>query len=196
MLRSPTYPQVTPEPGGMATPMAELMQGRPMPVDGLEIGLRPRDLDEIVVGAVEGALAADAEVGAASGDQRLGMRQNEPFGNRCGSARQRLRQVLALVGVEHRESLEERNCIGLVSIALGPPTFLVWREAVGIDDSLALLALADVSAQAKRLAEGEPTLAAEAAVDHRAPENEHIHARVTALGRRVLWHGERSFRRG
>ena len=26
--------------------MAELMQGGPMPVDGLEIGLGPRDLDE------------------------------------------------------------------------------------------------------------------------------------------------------
>src|ERR1700681_1698798 len=123
------------------------------------------------------------------------MRKNESLWSRCGSGRQRLGQVLALVGVEHRESLEERNCIGLVSVALGSPTFLVWREAIGIDDGGALLALADVSAQAKRLAESEPALGAEAAVDHRAPENEHIDARVAALGRRVLWHGERSFRR-
>src|ERR1700680_1155980 len=110
------------------------------------------------------------------------MRQNESLWNRCGSGCQRLGQVLALVGVEHRESLEERNCIGLVSVALGPPAFLVGREAVRIDDCRALLTLADVSAQAKRLAESEPALGAEAAVDHRSPENEHIDARVTALG--------------
>ena len=34
-----------------------------MPVDGREIRLGPRDLVEIVAGAVEGTLAADTEVG-------------------------------------------------------------------------------------------------------------------------------------
>ena len=58
----------------MAAPMTELMHGRPVPIDRLEIGLGARHLDEIVVRAVEGALAADAEVGAGSSDQRLGVR--------------------------------------------------------------------------------------------------------------------------
>jgi hypothetical protein len=47
-----------------------------------------------------------------------------------------------------------------------------------------MLALADIAAEAERLAEGEPTLDAEAALDHRAPEDEHI-----------LRHRERRFRR-
>jgi hypothetical protein len=34
-----------------------------MPVGGLETGLGPRGLDEIVAGAVDGALAADTKVG-------------------------------------------------------------------------------------------------------------------------------------
>ena len=122
------------------------------------------------VGAVEGALAADAEVSAGGGDQRLGVRQDEPLGNRRGSGHQPFRQVLALVGVEHRESFEERDRVGLVSVALGPPAFLVRREAVGIDDGRAVLALADIAAEAERLAECEPALAGEAALDDGAPK--------------------------
>src|SRR6516225_4884147 len=95
--------------------MTELVQGRPVPFDGLVIGLGPRNLNEIMDGAVEGAIAADAEVGAGRGDQCLGVRQDEPVGNRCGSARQFARQVFALVGVEHRESFQKRDRIGLVS---------------------------------------------------------------------------------
>jgi hypothetical protein len=61
--------------------MTELVQSRPVPVDGLVIGPGPRDLNEIMDGAVEGAIAADAEVGAGHGDQCLGVRQDEPLGN-------------------------------------------------------------------------------------------------------------------
>ena len=70
----------------MADPVTELVQGRPVPVDRLEIGVGPRHLDEIVGRAVEGAVAADAEVGAGRGDQRLGVGQDKPLGNRrrCG----------------------------------------------------------------------------------------------------------------
>jgi hypothetical protein len=38
-----------------------------------------------VVGAAEGALAADAEVCAVGGDQRFGVRQNGPLANRPGA---------------------------------------------------------------------------------------------------------------
>jgi hypothetical protein len=62
--------------------MTELVQDRPVPVDGLEMSFGPRHLYEIIVGAVEDAIAADAEVRAGSGDQRLCLRHHEPFGNR------------------------------------------------------------------------------------------------------------------
>jgi hypothetical protein len=65
--RTETARQVASEPGRMATQWQSLKQGRPMPVDGLEIGHGPRDLDEIVAGAVDGALAADTKVGQSGG---------------------------------------------------------------------------------------------------------------------------------
>ena len=42
--------------------MAKLVQSRAMPVNRLEIGLRRRNLHEIAVAIVEGALTADAKV--------------------------------------------------------------------------------------------------------------------------------------
>src|SRR5215469_13460289 len=108
-FRSEAAGEITIESLRRARPMTELVQGRPVPVDGLVIGLGPRNLYEIIVRAIEGAIAADAEVGAGRGDQCLGVRQDEPVGNRCGSARQFARQVFALVGVEHRESFQKRD---------------------------------------------------------------------------------------
>lgn len=52
--------------------MAELMQGGAVPVDRLEMGLRPRDLHKVVGRAVEGLIAADPKVGAGRVDQRFG----------------------------------------------------------------------------------------------------------------------------
>src|SRR5258708_29939212 len=54
--------EIASEAGGMTNPMAKLMQGGPVPIDGLEIGVGARDLNEIVNGAVECPLAADAKV--------------------------------------------------------------------------------------------------------------------------------------
>ena len=51
--------------------MAELVQGRAVPVDRFEIGLRRRDHHEVGARRVEGAVAADAEVDAGRADQRL-----------------------------------------------------------------------------------------------------------------------------
>jgi hypothetical protein len=62
--------------------MTELMQGRPVPVDGLEISFGPPHLYEIIVRAIEGAIAADTEVRAGRGDQCLCLRHDEPFRNR------------------------------------------------------------------------------------------------------------------
>src|SRR3546814_18616386 len=46
-LRPEATAQVAREASGMARPMPQLMQGRAMPVDRLEIGLGPGDLYEI-----------------------------------------------------------------------------------------------------------------------------------------------------
>src|SRR5207247_2418211 len=61
LLRSEAAGEITIESLRRASPMTELVQGRPVPVDGLEISVGPRHLDEIIVGVVEGAIAAEAE---------------------------------------------------------------------------------------------------------------------------------------
>src|SRR5260221_9675919 len=95
----------------MAGLVNELVQGRPVPIDRFEISLRPRDLDEIVNGAVEGTLAADAEVSAGRVDQLFGVRQDETLGNRRGNYRQTFRQGFALGGVKDREAFHEEDRI-------------------------------------------------------------------------------------
>jgi hypothetical protein len=161
---------------------------------GVASCLRPRHLYEINDGVVEGAIAADAEIRARRGDQRLGVRQDKSLGNRCGSARQFRRQIFALVRIEHGEPLEEWHRVGLVSVPLRPLPFLIGHKAIRIHDGGAMLALADVPADAERLAEREPILATEAVLDHRTPKDEHVDPRVLAVGRRILRHGERRFR--
>ena len=51
--------------------MTELVKGRAVPVDGLEVGLRRRDLHIIVHRHIEGTLAADAKVDSGGFDQLL-----------------------------------------------------------------------------------------------------------------------------
>lgn len=82
--------------------MAKLMQRRPVPVDRLEIGLRGWGADEVAVRVVVGSLAADPQVGAAGPDQRLNLGQDHAVGRGWGGGRDRRRQVVALVRVEHR----------------------------------------------------------------------------------------------
>ena len=118
-----------------------------------------------------------------------------PSGTGGGAVTSLVGKVLALIGVEDREPLEERDGARLVAVAFGPPAFVIRREAVGIDDGRAVLALADVAAEAQGLAEGQPALADEAVLDDRAPENQHVDAGVAALCRGVLRHGERRLRR-
>jgi hypothetical protein len=65
--RSQSCPIGRAQAGRMATPVAELVQGGPVPVDRLEIGLRPRHLDEIMDWAVVGAYAKEELVAEMTG---------------------------------------------------------------------------------------------------------------------------------
>ncbi len=142
-----------------------------MPVHRLEIGLRRWHLDEVANHRIERAIAADPDVGATGPDQRLGLRQDEALGNRRCRGCDRVGQAFALIGVKHREALEERDGARLVAVAVGALALGLGHEAIGIDHRGAALALADVAAERERLAEGEPGLAGIAALDDRAPED-------------------------
>jgi hypothetical protein len=62
-------------------------------------------------------------------------------------------QAFALLGVENGVTLQERNfAFGLLAIVTG----FGAGDAVGVDDQLATLALADIAAELLRLFEGQP----------------------------------------
>jgi hypothetical protein len=54
--------------------MAEFVADSPMPVDRLEISRGRRHLNEIAARDVEGAIAANAQIGVGRADQRFGLR--------------------------------------------------------------------------------------------------------------------------
>ena len=170
--------------------MAELMQRGAMPVHRREIGLRRRHLDEIADDRIEGAVTADPDVGATGPDQRLGLGQDHALGNGWCHGCDRVGQAFALIRVEHGEALEERDGARLVAVAVGALALGLGHEAIGIDHRGAALALADIAAERKRLAEREPGLAGIAAFNHRAPEDQHVDPRIAPAGGGVLRHSD------
>jgi hypothetical protein len=99
----------------MSGPVPGFMTHCAVPVDRLEVNRRRRRLDKIGAWDIERAIAANAQIGAGGGDQRLGLRQDQLVSNRCRQRREVGRKILALVGVEDREVLEERNGFGFVA---------------------------------------------------------------------------------
>ncbi len=162
-----------------------------MPVHRLEIGLRRWHLDEVADDRIERAIAADPDVGVTGPDQRLGLWQDEALGNRWCRRCDRVGQPLALIGVEHGEALEERDGARLVAVAVGALTLGLRHEAVGIDHRGAPFALADIAAERERLTEGEPGLARIAALDDRAPEDQHVDPRIASAGGGILRQADR-----
>jgi hypothetical protein len=67
--------------------------------------------------------------------------------------------------VEDREALEERNSLCLLASLVRAALFVHRHKAVGIDDGRAALALADVTTERQRLAEGKPALPCKSARD-------------------------------
>ena len=78
--------------------------------------------------------------------------------------------------------LEERDGARLVAVAVGALALGLGDEAVGIDHRGAAFALADIAAERERLAEGEPGLPGIAALDHPAPEDQHVDPRIAPAG--------------
>ena len=137
------------------------MTNGPVKIDRLKERGRRGDLDVIGARDVEGAVAADADIGAGRADQRLGLRQDQVFGQRFGRRRDLGRYIRALVGIKDREALEERDRVGLVAGLSRARALAGGNKAVGINDRDAFLALAHMGAEFQRLAEGKPVLAAE-----------------------------------
>ena len=158
LLRAERAGEIAIEPVRGAAGVTELMECRAVPIDRLEICLRRRDLHIVVRGHVEGPAAADAEIDAARLDQRLNLGLDRPrFRRRCGDY-EILRQTFALRKVEDSEALEERDRLRFLAGFSRPFLLVVGNEAVGIDNGGAVLALADIAAEAEGLAKRQPEL--------------------------------------
>jgi hypothetical protein len=123
---------------------------------------------------------------ATSGGERLGLRLDQARLRRGRDVGNVFRQAFALIGVEDREAFEEGDGLGL-PIGLGcAPAFVVGHDAIGIDDGGAALALSNIAAEPEGLAECEPALARETALDDGAPKDQNIDPRVAPMGGDVL----------
>lgn len=78
--------------------MTQLVQGRPVPVDRLEIGLLRRHLHIVKGRHIEGVIATDTEVDAGGPDQRLDPRFDEAWRRWRSDCRDVIGQAIALRG--------------------------------------------------------------------------------------------------
>ncbi|VIO69438.1 hypothetical protein CI41S_19310 [Bradyrhizobium ivorense] len=140
------------------------MQGRSIPVDRLEIGLWWQHLHIVFSRHIEGTVPANAEVNPGRLDQVFNLRRDQAWRRRRRRRCDLRRQAIALIGVQDREALEERNGLRFVAYFAGTPLFVGRHKAIGIDDSRAALALADVTTERQRLVEGKAPLTCECAV--------------------------------
>ncbi|MGY3363019.1 hypothetical protein ACVWZL_000144 [Bradyrhizobium sp. GM2.4] len=127
--------------------MRQLMQGRSMPVDRLEISLRWRHLHIIFCRRIKGAVAADAEIDASRLDELFDLRLDQVWRRRRRCCCDLRRQALALIDVEKCEALEERNGLRFLTVSARAALFVDRHKAVGTDDGRAALALANVTTE-------------------------------------------------
>jgi hypothetical protein len=104
--------------------------------------------------ARKGLVTPDANLDARGGNHLICQRSNLALGQRCRIASQIRAQTLALRHVEHGKALQERHRPGFFATVASTLFFSFWGEAVGIDHSDALLALAHVAACFKSLPKG------------------------------------------
>src|SRR5450756_2018814 len=171
--------------------MRQFVEGRAVPIDRFEVSRRRWHLHEIARRVVVGAPAADAEIRAGGGNQRLGAWLNLTWWRRDNRSRNLLGQAIALVGVEDGKALEKRDGAGLFASLCGAPAFVLRGEAIGIDDGRSPLALPDMAAEPERLAKGEPALSGEAALNNRPPQDQHVDPGISALRRGIARDRER-----
>ncbi|MET4121122.1 hypothetical protein ABIB85_007584 [Bradyrhizobium sp. JR1.5] len=127
--------------------MCQFMQGRSMPIDRFEIGLGWGHLYIVFRRRIKGAVAADAEVDPGRLDQVFDPRLDQAWRRRRRRSCDLWRQAVALIAVEDREALEERNSLCLLAGLMCAALFVDGHEAVGVDDGRAALALADVTTE-------------------------------------------------
>ena len=166
----------------MPSRMTEFMQRRAVPVDGFEISLRRRDLNEVFGCCIECAISTNPKCNSAGLDQGVDRGFDEASRRWRRRGGNTIAQIFALIGVENGESFEEWNCLRIFTGLGGASLFVIRHETIRVDDCGAALSLANVAAEREGLTKGEPTLTGKSAFDHGSPEDEDVHATVLPAG--------------
>lgn len=134
--------------------MAQFVKSRAMPVDRLMEIVGPRHRDIVMRRAVKSGRATDAEVGARSSDQLLGVWQDQAIRDGRRWEADMFGQAGTLVDREHREMLEERNpATGCGAVGIRSAAFAAGHKAAGVDDTDTAFAATHRAAQGRSLPE-------------------------------------------
>ena len=151
--------------------MTEFMQRGTVIVGGRDKAAARRQADEVLAQVVKGFAPCLADGRAAGGNQVFGSGMLLGFGIN-GRRRDDMRgQSLALLHIEDGEALEERDAGGIVAAGLYPFALGLGNKAVGVANDGATFALADMTAKAQGLAEGQPFLRGKAPTNDGIPQN-------------------------
>lgn len=124
-LRAERSGQISIETAVMAAGVTQLVQGRPMPVDRLEIGLWRRHLHVVEGRHIEGAITTDTEVDVGGPDQCLDPRFDQARRRWRRNCPDVIGQAIALRGIEDREPLQERNGMRILTRFAGTALFVL-----------------------------------------------------------------------
>ncbi|MET4386696.1 hypothetical protein ABIB73_002441 [Bradyrhizobium sp. F1.4.3] len=127
--------------------MRQLVQGRSMPIDRFEIGLRWGHLHIIFRRHIKGAIATYAEVDSGRLDQSIDRRLNHAGWRWWRSGYDVRSQPVALIEIENGEALQKWNSLCLLAGLVYAALFVDRHKAVGVNDGRAALTLADVATQ-------------------------------------------------
>src|SRR6185437_12633852 len=135
------------------------MEYRSKPIGWFKVGGYGRNLHVVENRMIEGLAATDADIGASRRDHSV-----RGGNDRLGRRQRRLRihrKTLALVRVEQREALQEGNALGRIAGLASALAHDLGREAIGIDDGDATLALSNVPSDGQGLTKCEPIVPGE-----------------------------------
>jgi hypothetical protein len=154
------------------------MQRRAIVVGGRKEGLAVGKADKILAAMVVSSAVALHEFRAGRRDQRFGggrflaLRNPHDWGEHVRG------QAFALLDIEYNEAFQERHGVGFVASLARPFLLALGKEAVGVADGGAALALADMPPKAQGLAEGKPFLRSETAPNDGIPQYQDIDTRI------------------
>ena len=179
--------QIAIQPRGVARPVGGLVRERRVVAFRIAKALEGRHLDVIGREAEEGAVSAVTDFSFGGGEEGFRMFDaRDRIEHRLGELGVMGGQAVDLLDIEDRVALHVGD--GLVDLLAGGFIGFGSGERVGVDDRLALLALADMRPEFGGLAVGHPGWRGKSAIDGSRPEHQDVDS---VIGLTVMTQGPR-----